>query len=298
MSQIKSATTYKLELPSAVTMETHLYKHAFTALSDHEYCKSGFTPIFDGFLVEPFHGGYAFSVRYDEKIIPSSVLHDNVKKAVSEIELNQARRLQKKERQQIKERIYMDMLPIAFIKTQNITCFYVEKERLLIVSTQSKKIANIVTTRLAEAVESIKSTAIYIDEMKKGLTAKLKDYLEGHNDVFGGFNVLGECKIKSEGKAVSFKTEGIEDAREGIIEAIDQGGMVVDICLWNDVVKFKINSDYIMRRISFLVDKEGAGYDDDREKFQHESAIETALFSDTNNKLLDLFECKTDEVAA
>ena len=56
-------------MPDAAVLETHLSELPFAELAPSAFSIAGFVPpLANGSIVETFDGGYAFAVRYDEKI--------------------------------------------------------------------------------------------------------------------------------------------------------------------------------------------------------------------------------------
>jgi len=295
---IKNAITYKAELPARLPMEDHLSLNSFKELGKETFSSSGFEPMFSGAFVKKFEGGYAFNLRYDEKILPASVLNDELKKRVKTIETEELRDVDKKERKVIAEEIYTEFIHAALIKSKNITCFYLTGESLLIIPTVSKKLADIVTSRLIKAVVSIKASTIYVSSMSHGLTSKVQAYLHGDESIFKDFEVTGVCKLKGdEGLSRSFVPDDITDAKDGIIEAINQGLRVTEIGLKNDSMSFKLNADFQIKGIRFLAENEEE-YENPEEEFEQESAIQTFLFSNANNALMEMFEYKEPSTEA
>lgn len=77
MSLIKNAFIYKAEIPTDIqALNNHLTEKAFKELLDIDASSAGFVPPFGQgeSLVGEFHGGLAFSVRVDEKIVPGAAI--------------------------------------------------------------------------------------------------------------------------------------------------------------------------------------------------------------------------------
>jgi recombination associated protein RdgC len=298
MKLIKNAITFKCVLPAAVALEANLSENKFAELGDVEYSRAGFIPPFGDDFVITFPGGFAFTVRYDEKIIPASVVNSEAQKRISAKETEEDHRIGRKERQVIREEVYSEFLPKALIKEQRITCFYRPDDELLIVPTTSKMIADIVTSKLIRSIGSIKAATIYVDGIKQSLTSKLHAYLQGDDHALHPFTVGGSCKLKGHkekgepDKTLSFKMADIQESKEGILEAIDKAAQVVELCLKNDHMEFRINADYILKGITFLGEPDETEYETEIERFKFESSTQALFFANANNQLLKLFEYK------
>jgi recombination associated protein RdgC len=299
MKLLKAAITYKCNLPGVAALETHLQENPFQELMALDFGRAGFVPNpHDARFVTPLTGtkDYAFTVRYDEKIIPSNVVNKEVTKRVLAIEEQEQRKVPKKERAGIKDEVYVEMLGRALIKSVEITCFYRPDDRLLIVPTASKKLADIVISRLLKSVGSIKAETIYVTEAKQGLTTKLEGHFNDHYE-FQDFNIEGDCKLKApEGNAFSVKLDDINLAKGGILEAIGQGAKVVELGLSNDDMYFRINSDFVIKGIAFIAEPaEQPEFDNQLDYWLHEATAQVLLFAATHKNLLTLFEYKEPE---
>lgn len=303
MIKIKNAMTYNAQLPAAQALEDHLKQFAFKEPLSLDLYSAGFEPVLHDKLVETFPGGLAFKLRYDEKIIPASVTTELAKKRIEEIEKAEDRRLPGKERNRIRDEIVNELLPKALCQTKRITCLYRIDDHYLIVPTTSKKLADIVTTRLIKAVGSIKATTIYISDIKSGLTGKLHDYIgdcaEGNEHAFSDFSVGGVVKLKHEegGKTAQFKLDEVKEAKNGIIEAIRSGARVVELELCTDVVEFRINADFVLKGIDFLAEPNESEFDSEIDHFRHEASVQSLMLSDVIKKLCTVFEYKEPEQA-
>lgn len=300
MKLIKNAIIYKATLPQVILLEDHLSHNKFVELGDLEFSRAGFvhSPCINSFTCILPGVGYALNLRYDEKIIPSSVVNVASKKVIAEQETLEDRRLPAKERNAIRDQVFTGMLSKALVKTVEITCFYHMEQELLIVPTASKKLADIVISRLLKAVGSIKTETINIDGLQLGITKKLEGFLEGDDHAFSGFTVGGKCKLKShEGRSQSFKQADITEAKDGIQEALALSAQVVELELSNNDIEFRITNDFTIKGIHFISElDEETEFDSALDQWKHEAAVQLMLFSEAQKDLVKLFEYK--EIAA
>lgn len=300
MKLIKAARVYSCELPSLATINAILKENEFVPLCEKESLRAGFEPVFGNDFAFSFHSGYAFKLRYDEKIMPSAVIKEKQAARVAEIENAENRALPSKERMAVRDDVIFDMLSQAFVKTQRITCFYDPTNKHLFVPTSSGKLADIVTSKLIKAIGSIKATTIYCDGIKQSLSSKLQNYLVDEDSVegIGDFLVDGSCKLKAEGgKTLAVKGNDIVESKDAILEALDQGAMVTELALTTESVYFRIGHDFVLRGVSFLTDsgEEEPDFECEEDKFRTIAGVHVLLLSDVVNKLKTLFEYKEPE---
>ena len=298
MKPIKAARAYSCELPSLAAISDILWDNSFVPLREQESARAGFEPVFGNDFAFSFHSGYAFKLRYDEKIMPSAVIKEKQAARVAEIENAENRALPSKERMSVRDDVIFDMLSQAFVKTQRITCFYDLTNKHLFVPTSSGKLADIVTGELIKAIGSIKATTIYCDGIKQSLSSKLKYYLVDEDSVegIGDFLVDGSCKLKAEGgKTLSVKGNDIVESKDAILEALEQSAMVTELALTTESVYFRIGHDFVLRGIAFTDEPEEIDFEDAEDEFRHVAGISVLLLSDVVNKLKTLFEYKEPE---
>ncbi|NOV29198.1 recombination-associated protein RdgC [Methylomonas sp. ZR1] len=292
MSLIKNAITYKCDLPAAATLEKHLAEHPFRELGEAEFSIAGFVPVKDDRYVFPFPDGYCFRLRFDEKILPTSVIGTEVNKRVNEIETERGEKLPFKEVLRVRDDVYNDLVKKALSQSRHVAAFYRPKDRLLVVATASKALADVLSNRLVHAVGSIKATTIYISGISNGLTAKLKSLLDG-GDGLAGFEIGGVCKLKGEnGTALSVKALEIQESKLGLIEALEQGYKVTELEIGNKDVHFRLNEKFVKKGIFFHPQDDEYDADDGIDQFQHQASTELLWLANACQQLLTLFEYK------
>ena len=296
MKLIKACRVYAAELPPVNELEPLLEGSKFSELTDQQGNGSGFVTLLNGKYTLDFGCGFAFKLRYDEKILPAGVIKSQVAKRVEEIEAEEDRKLPSKERARIKDEVIFQLLSVAFIKEQTITCFYWKKDKLLIVPTAGTKLADIVTSKLIRAVGSVKTTTIHVDGIKQSLTSKLREYLQsGYNTT--SFDFDSSVKLKAdEGRVTTIRGADLEEAKEGILEAIEQNASVVEVGLSTSTMFFKLSHDFVIRGVTFFdISEDGMEFEDEIDAFSHHAALQTIMVSDTILKLMDLFGYKSPE---
>lgn len=284
MKLIKSASVYQAHLPQSINaLEEHLSAKPFVELGTSDFAGAGFVPPAEGQpdLVVPFHGGYAFAVRYDEKIVPASVTTAEAKKAIAAEEEECGFRLGKKRRQELRESTFQNLVARALTRTKVVQCYFVPTSNLLIVPTTSKKLADTITGELVQVMGSIKATTIYVSEAKASLTTRLSSYLDEVNDredpPFGSFKVGSKCKLRSsDGRRFSFDLGAdLTEARDGINEAVRVGSQIEEIELLDGDLAFRFTADFKLKGIDLGTEPSKAdAFDDALEHWKHEAGIQ------------------------
>lgn len=282
MKLIKSASVYQAHLPQNIdTLEAHLSAKPFVELGATDFAGAGFVPPVEvtGALAVSFEGGYAFAVRYDEKIVPASVTSAEAKKRITAEEEECGFRLGKKRRQEIREYTFHDLLTRALTRTKVVQCYFVPTSNLLIVPTTSKKLADTITGELVKVMGSLKATTIYVSEAKASLTTRLSSYLahDYEDQPFGNFAVGSKCKLRSsDGRRFSFDLGAdLIEANDGIQEAVRGGGLIEEIELLDVELAFRFTADFKLKGIDLGAEPSKADeFDDALEHWKHEAGIQ------------------------
>jgi recombination associated protein RdgC len=250
--KIKSAIVYKAELPSPEALEKHLKDGAFVEPAAHQVLASGFVPGAEhGPFVRVFPGGLSFCVRIDEKVVPGSAIKEAVAKLSRAWQEQTGReRIPKSVRAQLKREVTDDLSARALARTRIVECFRHTESRLLIVSTTSKKTADVCTALLVNAVGSVKTETINVPEAQHGLTTRLKAWLAGEH-TFYPFAPCDQASLEAEGRKFKVKMHGLEGATRGIEEAIGAGASVTSIGLAGDGIWFRLSHDFRLSGIAF-----------------------------------------------
>ena len=308
-SLIKNAAAYTAMLPNAEAMAVHLAERPFVPVLETLISSAGFVPnLTTGELVTPIAGGYSFTVRIDEKMLPSSAVCAAVDAATAEFkEANDLESLDAEQRGQIRERIYMELVKRALTKSPTYcNCFYYEEDNLLIIPTSSKALAQSIMGMVIQCVGSVKTSTIWVAGVKGGLTARLKKYLGdpgiedyGQIDAFGLFSVGDAIVMKNKSEKVAYDVKNLDGAKAGLREALNGEFEVENMKLVFNGVEMKLTHDFKLRSIRFIEEltEEEAGerYGDEADTahmWRCEAGIQLMMMANVFRELCDMFEYK------
>lgn len=298
-NHIKNAIVYKAELPTAAQLIKHLAELPYSPIGETMIDNASFVANrTSNELVTEFQGGYSFSLRYDEKILPKSIVREKANERIKAVEQAAGHRLKKIERVAIAEQVMVDLARTALVKTAIITAFYNTTDNLLIVAVGSKNLANILVSRLIHVVGSVKTSTIHISDIKNGLTTRLKAFLQGNPDAFEGFEVGASAALKNHSQKVSYSLADIGVASQGLLEAMEKGFVVERLALAHSGVEFKLTADFHFKAVSFANDedeRDDAEERDDVFMWRQDAAAQTLMFSSALNQLCDLLGYKPEE---
>lgn len=295
LNLIKSATTYRAELPSSEVLREAVMEHLFHDIETHQTRSIGFYRIAEtGEVVSDFEGGYAFGFRIDEKVIPSSAVKTQVDKEISDITQTQGYVPGRKQRTEITHMVRDRLAANALARTTVVTAFYVPEKELLIIPTINRKVADLITGRLVRVFGSLKATTLYVREASQGLTNRLAQYLEGNEEAWSRFEPAGKLHLRKSTSNVRIDMDYVDKAAEAIREGLSNAMQVESIQLFGlEVtpeyhVEFVLGRDLRLRGLSYvpLERKEDAPEED---KWYDAAADQTALVTIVVDLLLEMF---------
>lgn len=283
---IKSATVYSAPLPSEDALQTILKDTGFAEMLSLQVKAIGFVPR-EGYFepVQVFPGGLAFTVRIDQKIIPSSVVRAEVAKRVSALGYKPS----KGDKAEIKQEVVDTLAQVALTRTHLVTCFYHARTALLIIPA-SKKLAGEIVSALVYAIGSLKTTTINISDIKQGLTTRLKNWVEEQDDAFDGLHPTNEVVLSQDTRKLSVKMADLNTALSGLREALAASFTVKSIGFTfpNDV-ELKVTDDFALKSIWIPL---ATGEGEDEPEFPAQAAIEVAAVVEAVQFLCTMFDYK------
>lgn len=139
-------------------MESLLGEFKLTQLGSQDKQKFGWVPaLYDksSALAHCSGGNILIRAQKSEKLIPASIISKMVKEKVEQLEREEGRPLKKKEREQVREDIVIDILPTALIKESFTSLFILPSQGLIIVDASSYKKAEDALALLRKTLGSL-----------------------------------------------------------------------------------------------------------------------------------------------
>lgn len=297
---IPNAAVYHVQLPPAADLEKHLSNLPFVELESQQPHGSGFIAVEPSTnLVYEFKGGYAFALRYDQKILPGSVVKAELKKWIADFEDREGYKPGRKVIVEGREIVTARLTARALTKTKVITCMYDQERKYLYVPVLSSTLRGMVMSQLVRAVESVKTQTIHVSEAKGSLTLRLINDVTGNDEQgmpFGDFEVGGKVVLVGPESKITFDlSDGPTAAENGIMEATGAGAQVTEIALYHNGVRFRLTHDFLLKGIKFI---DGSiDYEQDSDPFytfEQEAASQLLLVSSVVDALCTLFEYKPE----
>ena len=252
-----------------------LEQAAFTPCRGLDWFSEGFAPP------TPFSYDFVFTaqnsnrvcLKHEEKVLPSATVRDLVHEKVAEIQEAEARNVGRKEKQQLKEQITDDLLPLALTQSRRTEAIFDTERGYLLVNEASNKRAEQMLIKLREALGGLKVAMPHTRESPASLMTEwlLQGHAEGDFEL--GYNVL----LQGVGDVVpKVKISKKDLTTAEVIKHAQNGMQVVELELkWREQISFTLTQDFTLKRIQYLdvLQEKAEGHGDDAASLMFASQI-------------------------
>ena len=236
----------------AEALEEKLLPNAFVEGASYEKSRIGWvSPLGkEGESLTHVVGNYIMlCMRKDEKLLPASVVNDVLAEKIEEIEAQQARKITRKEKLQLKDDVIASLLPRAFSRTRKVYAYIAPKEDLFIVNSSSAAVAEEFINALREALETLPVT---LPVAKISPSDVMTRWLE-QQSASDGFSINQECELFNPLEDSNVvRCKGQDLASEEIQAHLSAGKQVKKLGLvWNDTLSCVLGADLGISRLKF-----------------------------------------------
>ena len=198
----KNLMIYRLHAQEAIALDQlaeQMACYAAKPLGNTDFRRLGWTApagrLGNGQLAHETQGHRLLSALRQERLLPSSVVKEEVDEQVAEIESSEGRKVTRKEKTALKEQVTEELLPQAFIRSQKIDLWWDTDRQLIGVNTSSRSRAEDVLDLLRETLGSLKVTPLSSQTLPmRAMTAWLIDPASRPADMQIGDSVVLKAK--------------------------------------------------------------------------------------------------------
>lgn len=261
----KNVFTYRLSRDIAFNTEdviSGLNNHLFTPCGSQDMAKAGWTETFGDKLVYDANGFLLMTMRREEKILPSTVIKDELAEKIAGLEAEQGRRLKKTEKDSLKDEVLHSLLPRAFTRAKNTRLLIDLKKSLVYVDAScATKAENI----LALLRKSLGSLPVIPLTAKNPIELTLTDWLtSGFPQGYTPGDTAVLKAMLEDGGAIRCQKQDLET--DEVRNHIDAGKVATSIALdWQNRASFRLDDDLSIKRLTFSDELNDQNDDIDRE---------------------------------
>lgn len=256
-------------------LEEKLQEHAFTPCGSQDLSRYGWVSPSNGLqdtLLHSAHGFHMVAAQKEEKILPPAVVKQKVEEKVALIEKEQARKVYRKERDQLKDEVVLDLLPRAFSRFQQTRALIAPQQGWVVVDASSHKRAEELLSYLRGTLGTL---PVALPDVKHSPSAIMSQWLEGQQRP-QGLQILDEAELRDnlvEGGVIRIKGQELLD--EEFVAHLEAGKRVVKLCVeWEEQLRFMVQEDLAIKRIKLT--------DQMKEKMDQESQEDQLAQFDTD----------------
>ncbi|EON90749.1 recombination associated protein [Marinobacter lipolyticus SM19] len=252
----RNARVFRFTKPFDITaeaLEEKLQSDVFKPCGPQETTRQGWIPPLgkhSDMLVHSTNGYHLIALRKEEKILPGPVVKELVEERAEAIEIEQGRKVRRKEKDEIKEQVMLEMLPQAFSKNRRCFAYLAPKDGVLVVDAGSSKQAEDLASFLRKSLGSL---PVRPPAVEQAPAFTFTGWLNETVDLPATVTLGSECELKdpSEDGGV-VRCKGLDLQADEIRNHLDTGMQVTKLAVtWDDSLSFVLDEELGIRRLKF-----------------------------------------------
>ncbi len=289
----KNLQIYRLTKPLEVEpqeLSELLSAAAFVPCSSQEPTSSGWVPPLGNLSEEFVHASNGYIMvcnKRQDKLLPASVVNEELAEKVAHIEATDARSVSRKERHALKEEIIFTLLPQAFAKSSLQFAYFSTRDQTLVLNAASVKKADEFIQDLRKAMGSLPliplaTNNVPIDAMTKWVN---------NGAISHGFELGGECDLRDNVDLASVIRCKNQDLLSDEIQGHLKANMHVSklALSWNEKIECVLDEKLGIKRLRFtdVLQEQVEHADDMASQFDADFALMSIELSAFSNALVD-----------
>ncbi len=249
---------YTLPAPWAMSLdvlEQQLARAPFVACPTNQPASRGWvSPRRDGALVFSLGRQWMIALSVEQRLLPSSVVNEEVKERAEAIEVQQGYAPGRKQLKELRERVTEELMPRAFTRRRTTFVWIDPQNGWFCVDAASPAKAEEVIEHLRHCLDEFPLTMLHT---KLSPQTVMADWLAG-GDAPAGFTIDRDCELKAAGEeksAVRYVKHPLDgDEIAGEIKAhLASGKLPTKLALtWDDRISFVLGEKLEIKRLAFL----------------------------------------------
>ncbi|MBB3183204.1 recombination associated protein RdgC [Halomonas fontilapidosi] len=261
----------------AASLETALDEQAFRPLGGSEARRLGWSAPAGRAgtqLLHELQGQRLMTALRQERILPASVVREEVEERSEAIEASEGRKLRRQEKLAIKEQVYEELLPRAFVRSQKVDLWWDSRRGLIAVNASSRKRAEELLDLLRETLGSLKVTPLASQTLPmRAMTTWLGDPGSRPADL-----VLGDqVELKAKGDDGVLRARQVDLDSDEIQQLLESGRQASKLALSIEGrLSFVLHDDLAIKSLRFddaLIDEASQTDDGDDAVVRLETAF-------------------------
>jgi len=251
----KNIRAYRLTSPFDLSPEKlgqKLTGRSFVPCAKSQAVALGWVPPLEGGSEELVHaaaGRLLIKLKREEKLLPATVVREQLDEKVAAIESEQGRKVYRKERLNLKDEIVQDCLPRAFSRSTHVYAYIDVGANWIFVDAASATRAEELLNLLRECIGSF---PVLLPQVNNAPSAVMTAWLL-HRSLPGDFELGQECELREPGEEGGVvRCRGVDLLSEEVETHLHAGKQVTRLALgWDERLHLLLAEDLCLRRIKF-----------------------------------------------
>ncbi|CBV42607.1 recombination-associated protein RdgC [Halomonas elongata] len=248
-------------------LESALEAQAFRPLGGSEARRLGWTMPAGRAGTQRLHelqGQRLLTALRQERLLPAAVVREELEERVDALETAEGRKLRRQEKLTLKEQIYEELLPRAFVRSQKVDLWWDTRRNLIAVNTSSRKRAEEILDLLRETLGSLKVTPLATQTLPmRAMTTWLGDPASRPADLQLGDQV----ELKAKGDDGVLRARQVDLDSDEIQQLLENGRQASKLALAIEGrLSFVLHDDLAVKSLNFddaLIDEASQADDGD-----------------------------------
>ncbi|MBM69085.1 MAG: recombination-associated protein RdgC [Haliea sp.] len=293
----KNVRAYRLTSPfslSAEQLETQLAQRGFQHCAATQPVSLGWVPALGAdteALVHPVDGRFLLRLRREERLLPSTVVREQLAEKVAAIEDDQGRKVYRKERMTLQDEIVLDFLPRAFTRSSYLYAYIDTRANWVFVDATSAARAEEFLNLLRECIGTF---PVVLPQVNNAPTATMTAWL-AHQSLPDDFALGEECELREPGdEGGVVRCRGVDLLGEEVETHLNAGKQVARLALhWEERLSLVLAEDLCLRRLKFsdelMKENEDLPEADRAARLDADFALMSDLVTRLQTRVIDLF---------
>lgn len=202
-----------------------------------------------GQLVHELQGHRLLSALRQERMLPASVVKEEVDEQVADIEAREGRKVTRKEKTALKEQVTEALLPRAFVRSQKIDLWWDTERNLIGINAASRSRAEDVLDLLRETLGSLKATPLSSQMLPiRAMTTWLGDPASRPADL----QLLDGVELKAKGDDGVVRARQVDLDSDEMQQLLESGRQASKMAIGIEgQLKFMLHDDLALKSLRF-----------------------------------------------
>ena len=251
----KNIRAYRLTSPFDLSPEqlgSQLAQRGFQACAKSQALSLGWVPPLgeeSEQLVHAAGGRLLLKLKREEKLLPATVVREQLDEKIAAIEADQGRKVYRKERLSLKDEIVQDCLPRAFSRSTAMHAYIDTRANWIFVDAASAARAEEFLNLLRECIGSF---PVLLPQVNNAPAATMTGWLV-HRNLPDDFVLGEECELREPGEEGGVvRCRGVDLLSEEVETHLNAGKQVARLSLaWEERLSLVLAEDLCLRRLKF-----------------------------------------------